>query len=248
MIIRDISNNEIIKSLDDWKIDFFSSTKKKHWVKGRSAYECASYWLNENKVKELESLLHSKIEFTSFSEAYPECELKFDNYYHPRENDLLITTNDDKTIISVEAKTDEPFSNENYIDAFETALKAKKKNINSMQIERLLEIYTNYFCGNNEILNLRHQLAYWFSGSIAEGTRRNCKNLVFLNQVFISHKLNKTKLERNQKDFEFFAYLISNHEIKDIQRNVLYGPINNEYTKGLNVYILKQVINIEDEQ
>lgn len=160
----------------------------------------------------------------------------------------MITTYDDKTIISVEAKTDESFSSENYLEAFETALKAKKKNSNSMQIERLLEMYKNYFCGNNEILNLMHQLAYWFAGSIAEGTRRNCKNLILLNQVFNSHKLNKSKLAKNQRDFEYFVGLITNHEIKKIQKNVIYGPINNKYTKGLNVYILKQVVDIEDEQ
>ena len=245
MIIKNIKNNEIIKSITDWKNEFFSSTKKKHWIKGRSAYECASYWLDEIKVNELEQLLHSKIDFTSFSEAYPECELKFDNYYHPRENDLLVTTDDGKTIISVEAKTDESFSSETYIESFETAIKAKKKNADSMQLERLLEIYKNYFCGNNKILNLMHQLAYWFAGSIAEGTRRECNNLVFLNQVFISHKLNKTKLEKNQKDFEYFVDLISNHAIKEIQKNVLYGPINNEYTKGMNVFSIKQVVNLE---
>ena len=248
MIIKNIKNGKQITSLENWKEEFFIGKKIKHWKRFRSAYECASYWLNENKVKELELLLHSKIDFTNFFEAYPECELKFDSYYHPRENDLLITTNDDKTIISVEAKTDESFSSENYLEAFESALKAKKKNSNSMQLERLLEMYKNYFCGNNEILNLMHQLTYWFAGSISEGTRRNCKNLILLNQVFNNHKLNKFKLAKNQRDFEYFVGLITNPEIKEIQKNVLYGPINNEYTKGLNVYILKQVVDIEDEQ
>ena len=248
MIIKNIKNGKQITSLENWKEEFFIGKKIKHWKRFRSAYECASYWLNEKKVEDFESILHSKVDFTSFSEAYPECELKFENYYHPRENDLLITTNDDKTIISVEAKTDESFSSENYLEAFETALKTKKKNSNSMQLERLLEMYKNYFCGNNEILNLMHQLAYWFAGSIAEGTRRNCKNLILLNQVFNSHKLNKSKLAKNQRDFEYFVGLITNHEIKEIQKNVIYGPINNKYTKGLNVYILKQVVDIEDEQ
>lgn len=243
MIIKNIKTNKEIKDMEQWRINFFADRKAKDWVPGRSAYECAKYWLNVDSVSSIQNLLQSKISI-SFDEAYPECELKFDSYTHPRENDLLIISENEETLISVESKTDESFASNNFLGALKEAIEYKEGNPKSKQPERLFDLYKNYFNSNNLIFSMMHQLLYWYAGSIAEAKRRNSKNIVLLNQVFKNETHNKKKIEKNHKDFEYFAKIISNNTIDEINENEMYGPINNEYTKGFNVYLLNQVIKI----
>ena len=235
------NKNEEIVDLKTWKRAFFEN-KSNLWKKRRSAMSTAEYWLNNSKIESLSKKLQKSIKNLKIDVAYPECELKFDDYSHPRENDILVVDKNSKTIISVEAKTDESFGKGSFMNAFGDAIKEKKKNPDSKQVERLLGLYKNYFCCNDEIFNLMHQLTYWFAGSIAEAKRRNCKNIILLNQVFLYPELDKEKLEKNHKDFEKFVNIISKSVIKKIGCDKIYGPVCNEYTKNLNVYILKQTI------
>lgn len=245
MLIKNIKNQIEIDSLETWRKQFFSGKKAKHWVQGRSAFECANYWLKTDNLSSLSQLLSPQIVIDSFDEAYPECELKFDENKHPRENDLLLIANKGDTLISVEAKTDESFSKVDFLNAMKSAIAYKNKKPESKQPERLFNLYKNYFNSNNEIFTMMHQLLYWFAGSIAEAKRRDATNIVLLNQVFYNPSIHDTKaMQKNHKDFEYFSNVITNHKISEIVPNTLYGPINNEYTQGKNIYLLNQIINI----
>lgn len=244
MIIKNNKTSKIIHNLDDWRNEFFSDQKSKHWKPRRSAMSTALFWLNEESINGIRNLLSGKIPEITFDEAYPEIELKFDDYRNGRENDLLVTCNDSKTLISVEAKTDEGFSNnKTYLDALYDAIDAKRDNNNSKQPERLFDLYKNYFCCNNEIFTLMHQLAYWYAGSIAEGIRQKSVNIILVNQVFYYSELDTKKLVENKKAFEKLVKIISNDEITAITKNILYGPINNQYTKNMNVYFIKYFVD-----
>ncbi len=241
MKILDKKNKEIT-DIKTWKDAFFKSYPKL-WKKHRSAMSTSEYWLDKNRVNSLEKKLQKVFPALSIDVAYPECPLKFDSFSNPRENDILALDEHHKYLISVEAKTDEEFGDYVFLEAMRNAILEKRKNPSSKQIERLLGLYKNYFCGDDEILNLMHQLTYWYAGSIAEAKRRKYPNVVLLNQVFIYPELNKEKLEKNHKDFEDFVNLISKKTIKKVACNKIYGPIHNEYTQGLNIYILKQTIS-----
>lgn len=236
------SKNEEIVDLKAWKKNFFG-TKPNLWKKRRSAMSTAEYWLDNSKIVSLEKKLQKNIPNLKIDIAYPECELKFDDFSHPRENDILALDKTLRLLISVEAKTDEPFGKGTFIDAMNTAFKEKKKNPNSKQVERLLGLYKNYFCCNDDILFMMHQLIYWYAGTIAEAKRRKYSIVILLNQVFLYPELDEEKLNKNQNDFEYFVNVISNSKIKKISYNKVYGPINNEYTQGLDVYIMKQTVS-----
>lgn len=242
MKILNSKNKEII-DLKTWRANFFTDRKSKHWKNHRSAKSTAEYWLASENIESLEKILKNVFPNLHIDVAYPECELKFDDYSHPRENDILALDNTEKLLISVEAKTDESFGKGNFIEAMNTAFKEKKKNPSSKQVERLLGLYKNYFCCNDEILFMMHQLTYWFAGTIAEAKRRNYSTIVLLNQVFIYPELDEEKLKKNHNDFEYFVNIISNSKITNIACNRIIGPINNEYTQGCNVYILKQTVS-----
>lgn len=236
------SRNEEIVDLKIWKKNFFG-TKPNLWKKRRSAMSTAEFWLDNSKIEFLEKKIQKSIPDLKIDIVYPECELKFDDYSHPRENDILALDKTTKTLISVEAKTDEFFGKGTFIKAMNDAFKEKKNNQNSKQVERLLGLYKNYFCCNDNILQMMHQLTYWYAGTIAEAKRRKYSNVILLNQVFLYPELDEEKLNKNQNDFEYFVNVISNSKIKKITCNKVYGPINNEYTQGLDVYIMKQTVS-----
>ena len=238
------NKNEEIHSLKEWKINFFNKNSNL-WKKRRSAMSTAEFWLDNSKIESLENKLKESLQNLKIDIVYPECELKFDDYANPRENDILALDKTSRILISVEAKTDESFGKGSFIEAMNVAFKEKKKNPNSKQVERLLGLYKNYFCCNDGILYMMHQLSYWFAGTIEEAKRRKYSNVILLNQVFLYPELNEEKLNKNQNDFEYFVKLISEAKIKKVSCNKVYGPINNKYTQGLNVYLLKQTITEE---
>lgn len=241
MKILDNKDKEI-KDIKTWKDTFFN-TKPELWKDRRSAKSTAMYWLDNKKIESLEKKLRTVFPSLNIDVAYPECKLKFDSFSHPRENDILALDNNLKILISVEAKTDEPFANNDFLHEVWEALLYKEDVPSTKRVRRLLGLYKNYFFENKEILTLMHQLTYWYAGSIAEAKRRDYSNVILLNQVFLYHELNEEMLNKNHKDFEAFVSLISKKTIKTVVCNKIYGPICNEYTQGLNVYILKQTIS-----
>ena len=120
-----------VRSIIDWeKIVFKSENKKKHWESGRSDYSLADFILNKNGVELIKSEVVEVLkEDVIFDVAYPEYEVRFDNFGKGREHDLGIygETDSGKTVfIGLEAKVDEAFG-----DTISTAyLNAKIKELN----------------------------------------------------------------------------------------------------------------------
>ena len=121
MKILDKTNTEI-SNIKSWREIFFVGSKTKHWKKHRSAMSTAEFWLDNQKILGLEKILKKSFPDLSLELAYPECELVFDKYSHPRENDILALDKNNKYLISVEAKTDESFGNCIFLDAMRKAI------------------------------------------------------------------------------------------------------------------------------
>ena len=107
MKIINYKNNIKIQSLQDWFNECPPKGASNHWVQGRSAYELANEYLN-NDYKSIKPFFNSKN--LKINKCYPEYNTKIDNYGQGRSHDLLMTGSIDKEniLISVEGKVDEP--------------------------------------------------------------------------------------------------------------------------------------------
>jgi hypothetical protein len=116
---------ETIQTLDDWKNEFPPLRKDLHWREGRSAMETAKHWLNVIPKEFVDILKCFQLQYVSL---YPEHVTIFDEFNgNGRNHDLLILATDqqnDKVVISVESKVDEPFDKQ--IGPYLAKIKLKK--------------------------------------------------------------------------------------------------------------------------
>jgi hypothetical protein len=106
-----------IESIGDWLCLAPPAGRAKQWRAGRSARELATSWLRPYRPavpEELALLLVSRPETTGFAAglARPEAQLRLDELAGATRNaDLLLlgTASGGRTLITIEAKADEPF-------------------------------------------------------------------------------------------------------------------------------------------
>jgi len=229
-----------INNLQDWH-NYCPPVRKTHWKDGRSAKELAKFWLDDKKQKQLEFLgfIQKKLPDFNCGKIVPEYGTAFDNYSNPRKNDLFILEKNSKTLITVEAKVDEPFG-DIFIENLGKTIKEKKKNPRSRAFERMIGLYHNYFHDNSAILNIGYQLSYWFAGTIAEAERLEVDNAIMILHTFIppsaSTPPNAEKKAIIRKDFQNFFSIISEGK-ETINNGKLIGPIKNVNTNNVTLYI-----------
>ena len=154
-----------------------NSVRKAHWKPGRSAQTLAEYVLASNPAgKKLESVFTEifktipalKNDPIHFNYAYPEFEVKFDDYKNGRKHDLGVfgvTERGKNIFVGVEAKVDEPFGNfigAEYAKAVKyknNAIAAGKNSYKPDRIEDLLQ-YFFYSCEIEKFSDLRYQLLH----------------------------------------------------------------------------------------
>lgn len=244
IICRDFDTNQPITSLDEW----FSKcppAKEDHWKDGRSAKELAKDWTS-NKGKDLERLLGSTSEFNgiTFKKASPEYKTKLDGYKgNGRQHDLLLLVkhNEEPVLISIEAKTDESFSDmikDYYIEKIVYRIKGGQTNAPE-RIEKLMK----YVFDDNitkKAFDLRYQLLHAIAGTIIEAKRGNIKRAIFIVNTYCSRDeklFSLVKHQENVKDLNQFVRYLSKNTIKDFGNDELLGPFN---IQGVDLYIMKR--------
>ena len=70
------------------------------------------------------------------------------------------------------------------------------------------------------------------------------EKILMLNQFFYSARLNQKKISKNSKDFDSFVSFISKEKFKSIEDDTIKGPILNEYTRGIELYVGKYKVNL----
>lgn len=243
-MIIDYKSNNIIYTINEWFTFCPPKEGKKQWVPYRSAQELALFWTNIDKQNEfIKFLKEHNFNFSDYN-CYPEYETLFDDYGNGRKNDLIIVPKTNDYLVTIEAKADEGFGNSIFINELEDSIKLKIKNNESNKLDRLIRLYSDYFRYNQSVLKLPYQLTYWFAGSIAEAKKRNINVIIMIVQEFRSKYLNDKKIDLNKKHLDLFASIISNNRYIEINDNQIFGPIENEYTKGLQLYIGKKIENL----
>lgn len=229
----------------DWFNNCPPANPKKQWVDKRSALEMARFWIDSQKQNDFLAFLQKVKEDITFDYAIPEIAITFDNYRNPRKNDLCIYAKEknDNILVSIEGKSDEPFGDNNVYTEWIESIQEKRKKPKSKQIDRLIELY-NRFDNKAEFLELRYQLTYWLSGAIEEAKRNKIDSVFLIVQEFHSDKTKDQKITHNANDFDFFVRFISKDHYEKVRKNEILGPIKNEYTKEIDLYIGKYTIDL----
>jgi hypothetical protein len=145
----------------------------------------------------------------------------------------------------VESKVDESFGNMEFGANFCDTIKTKTTNKKSKALDRMMNLYLNYFHSNGDILNIMYQLAHWFAGSIIDAIKCDTQNVVMVLQEFKPGSVKPKNLVKNHDDFEKFIQFISKGVYGAIENKQILGPIENEYTNGKCLYIGYYSINID---
>jgi len=217
---------ETIQTIDDWKNEFPPQRKDLHWKEGRSAMETAKHWLYKIPKEFYDILKCFNLQYVFL---FPEHLTIFDDFNgNGRNHDLLILATDqqnDKVVISVESKVDEPFDKQigNYLTEIKI-MKNKGGNSNAdHRIEKLkLAILPNVKRDIFELL--QYQLLSAIAGTLVEAKKQGEKKTIFLIQTFISKNMDPKKHLKNQQDLDYFLNVISNGKHCTFQNNELFGP------------------------
>jgi hypothetical protein len=248
--------------LDLWKETFFPSYKHYQFIDYRSAKEMAKFWLNVNNQNAIQSLIGQHINNYRFDFLIPEHKSFFDGKYSPREQDGFILDSQQETILTIEAKADEPFGSEpkyifqgfvnNNIKFIENKGKIGRgatfrekifeywiqKNVRHTTLDkRLKKIYNIYFKGNSNIFNLEYQLTYWFAGTIYDSfIFPSIKNIILILQQFNHKSHDQNKILNNYNEYLKLVKILSGNNTINIPMNSFVGPFNNIYSNGKNIY------------
>lgn len=220
-----------IKSLDDWKE--FASPKKEdiQWKDGRSAKELAKY-MTEPKVhlpNEIEEiLLELGCEQESGFTGEPEKVTRLTGKGEGRNHDLLLVQ-DNKWVVGIEAKADEPLGN--------LVSKELSKDISDNKRNRIESLYNDvygcYTCG----VDVRYQLLTATVGTLIEAKNLNASNAVLIIITFKKEgDYNPNKVQANIKDINDFVSSLGKTLGKG-QYNIPGYPGIDFYIKHIEKYI-----------
>jgi hypothetical protein len=226
-----------IRDLEEWFKLSPPEGKEKQWVDNRSAKEMAKFWLNKDNYENFKLFIRQNIGDFEFDYIVPEYLSKFDSYGKPRQHDLLIAEKNNKTIITIEGKADEPFGDGTFGERFQKTIDEKISNGNSKALDRMINLYQHYFKSNGVVLSIMYQLTYWFAGSLVDAIKFDTDNVIMILQEFQSSSTAAEKLQDNHVEFEKFIEFISNGKYRTINNKNIIGPINNEYTENKKLYI-----------
>jgi hypothetical protein len=248
-IYASASREKEINNLDDWFKFCPPEGKEKQWIDLRSAKEMAKFWMAENNIEYFKEFIKQSFNDFDFDYIVPEYVSKFDSFGKPRQHDLLVTGKNNAVILTIEGKSDETFGNMLFGENFKEAITEKTRKNNSKALERMINLYQNYFKSNAKILEIMYQLTHWFAGSLADAMQFNTENFIMILQEFQSNLTKAKNLNSNHIEFEKFIEFISEGKYSKINNKQILGPINNIYTKdndfSKNLFIGYYSINLD---
>lgn len=215
-----------IRNKSEWEAAFraaYSNKKNTPWEVGYSAERLADDFINttpssgEQTIVNMIHFFFGKDKSVYLDHANLEHLSKFDSYSHPRQQDLGIWGEVDKTpfFIGVEAKVNESFGSN---DMAKQSIEAQKTPSNKDRYDKLVEDFLSKY-NPEEYSSLRYQLLHYLAGSLREP---NC-SIIFMPVVVYVNKsvYNKTDGEKNKQAYKDFMDLLfskvdvpENNEIK----------------------------------
>lgn len=223
MEIKSFSGKSIT-SIEEWLEHSPPAHKELHWKDGRSAKELAKSWLNKNEQSavpvELFTLLNSNpvTSKLDFEWAMSEYKTELDTFGKGRIHDLLLVAKKEnhRFVISIEAKSDEPFG--------QTIAQRRKNNSVNSKIDQRIETLRKQLFHNVNIEGLRYQLLHGIAGTLLEAKKQKADFAVFVVQEFTTPLTNPKKQQKNSADLNLFISTLVNESV-NLKDGSLLGPI-----------------------
>jgi hypothetical protein len=218
-----------IRSVEDWFKYAPPKMGERHWKDGRSAKELAQSWFRDGSPKppeELVELLEAKFATgITFDEAKPECVIELDDFPGEHRNcDLVVLCNlgAKRTVITVEAKADEPFGDAigEYLD--------RKTGSRSNVPARIKQLAEALFGREPDeaIRKLRYQLLHAAAATLIEARDGGAEMGILLVHELRSARLNRDKLTQNASDWGNFVHAFPELAASRIEENQILGPVS----------------------
>lgn len=216
---------EAIHSLEEWFQLAPPANGEKHWKDGRSAKELANAWMTSQGPQmpiDLTDVLSSHADARDFVPewAIPEYETKLDHLKGSgRKHDMIVMgeANGKKTLITIEAKVDEPYGEciSNYRSS------SIKKNPRSQVPERIQGLSEAVF-GSKNIDLLRYQLLHAIAGTLIEAENQSADQAIFIVHEFVPFGKVSKKAKQNEEYLREFVEMLADISLTSRQ---LIGPI-----------------------
>lgn len=217
-------SGKLITSIEEWLEHSPPTHKELHWKDGRSAKELAKFWLNRDEQSavpgELLTLLNSNpvTSELDFEWAMSEYKTELDTFGKGRIHDLLLAAKKEnhRCVISIEAKSDEPFG--------KTIAQRRKNNPVHSKIDERIAILAKQLFHQVNIEELRYQLLHGIAGTLLEAKKQKADFAVFVVQEFTTPLTNAKKQQINSADLNLFISTLVNESV-DLKYGMLLGPI-----------------------
>jgi hypothetical protein len=213
-----------IASLEDWaRLGKPASTD--HWKRGRSAYELAADWIEQDACDAVAALLSLRPEFSGLQllEGIAEKQTRFDQDTHgPRNHDLLVraVVGDVPVAIGVEGKADEPFDDPLWLYR-EKGLRRSANTGALARVDRLVRLWFKTSLRQDDaepsLVCLGYQLFSALAGTLADAQLDGSAFAIVLVMEYRTDCTVDSKHAANARSLErFLARLIG----PDVERNV----------------------------
>ncbi len=215
------------------------------WKDGYSAKELAKFVIEhpEDFSKLLEKVVKSTIDYipSSFTgEPEATTNLPPQGSSGPREHDLLLY--DNRIVIGIEAKVDEPFGNDKSIKQEKESTSEDKP-----KYERINWLMNTILRGRQidekEVGDLKYQLFTATAGTLLEAARRGMEECIFL--VLAFHPKYDTVNQANKKSFEDFVRTVCGENKNSKKFQVNGNPIKCWFIEK-DISITPQKFHIDD--
>ncbi len=171
-----VSPSKPLADLATWKKAFIAIDKNpRHWKEGRSACSLARYFLSRRAEPEIVAILNGLLAgegdaVECLERGEIECLCPFDAYRNPRRQDMGIwgrTKNGRRFFVGVEAKVDEPFSDDTLGSALAKAEKSRQAKPKSHALDRIHGLcdWFGVSPDNETVRDLRYQLFHFTKGT-----------------------------------------------------------------------------------
>ena len=224
-------DGEPITELKDWKR--LAAPGKGRFTKGSSAYQLAESWLTGAGPGALRLVLDEEDETSEFEieKGIADVQTPFDDFGGPRHHDLLLhgTAKGGRTIVAIEARTDEGFGQTlgEYKRAF-TRKVAKKENTNAPQrLKNLTTAVAGWEIADNASrLQLRYQLFTAAAGTLAAAVDAEAEQAVFCVHELLGEKTDDEARRQNEDDLRDFLHTVFDAHVKTDADSWLVGPLH----------------------
>ncbi len=231
------TNKGTITSLETWK-EFAPPKSDAHWKPGRSAFECASTWFDQNGTPSVPTELAALLESSRVTEGaqivrvQPEHRVRFDRLRgEPRNADVnvLLDGPAGRVALSIEAKADEPFG-ARVVDVLQAAVAKIAADTPTNAVLRVQQLASALFdkskLARPPLGEMRYQLLTGIAGALAFANEVEAPCAMFVVHEFVTDSTEDKSHLQNLRDLNALVERLTDGHLSGIPCGRMVGPIH----------------------